>query len=480
MGPGARPTNEQTSQEAEQRRNKLMEVMAARAKYKIEVDSDTLSLSYELNGSPRLYRLSFDAMPIKGLPKWWLYGGSRSQRKSGTLAIDIIRGSENIAQRPVTQQEAESLTYWSSKRLYYGSIATFACGGLGFYFAQRGRGRMKFPFIKAKPLEQYNHFPTKRVAIATGPWAQTCWQAVRYGVWGQLFILGLAPLFTTVASLSVAAGMSQDSRMKDLATVMTNKGQRDIGQVEWTPQSQQQEEQGSIGDQATAFQTRPTDDARDNFSQDRNELGSDKFYPGGAGDTGTLSDAAIQNRENQSQSQSQSQYEQPQSSYPQQAQRPGQSSRPSTDSQSDPFFYYDASPTAGNDQNINQQRNAGSAWGRLRTQQSSPSSASPSSSYDTTPSRTSSQSSQSSQNANAYSSQSTSTSRDKERAQKEFNDMLERERRQSGSEEYDRGMAAVEAGRESRSASGTGSSGGDGGGNGGGDEASAWERRRRG
>ena len=54
--------------------------------------------------------------------------------------------------------------------------------------------------------------------------------------------------------------------------------------------------------------------------------------------------------------------------------------------------------------------------------------------------------------------------RDREQAQQEFDQMLERERQQSGSDEYDRDMRAVEQGQQ--------------GGNSAGGGGSAWERRR--
>ena len=57
----------------------------------------------------------------------------------------------------------------------------------------------------------------------------------------------------------------------------------------------------------------------------------------------------------------------------------------------------------------------------------------------------------------------------KEQAQKEFDDMLDRERRQSGSEDYDRGMRAIESGQESPSSISSSTSSG----------ISAWERRRK-
>src|ERR1700753_1296905 len=86
MGPGARHNNKPG--DGENDRTRLMQVIRARSKYQVSVEDETLSLSYELNDAPRLYQLPFDAMPLQGFSRWWLYGGPERAHKTGGLAID--------------------------------------------------------------------------------------------------------------------------------------------------------------------------------------------------------------------------------------------------------------------------------------------------------------------------------------------------------------------------------------------------------
>ncbi|KAJ9604455.1 hypothetical protein H2200_011291 [Cladophialophora chaetospira] len=488
MGPGARPIG---PDDAVNSRTKLMEVMQARSKYQVSVEDETLSLSYELNASPRLYRLSFDAMPLQGFSRWWLYGGPARARRAGVLAIDIIRGSEDMAQRPVGQQEAEALTYWTSRRLLYGSYTTVICCALGSYLARRRNGhvKMKFPIMAAKPLEQYNHFPLRQVPILTGRPAQFAWQFSRYTIWFQLAFLITSPIVGAVAAVRVARGMATDSRTQQLVHDLKERGKNGLSGIEFPrqqsssrpdsrtqPQPGGQEldssfnqdfrdpERGGGVDQAAA-RGQNIQQAIDDAIQGRST-----FEQGSGGDTGMLSDSAVKDRE------SRPQYERYPTSQQQQPPQPQvQSTRSSTSADSDPFFYDDASPTAGNDADNASPTaysgpSGGSVWDRIRGGSSTPK---PQQSSSRARSRQAEADAESAER-NSFNSEARPGSgalqdgRDRRQAQREFDEMLEKERQQSGSGEYDRGMKAVEMGEERRDSSG-----------GGGGE-SAWERRRRG
>ena len=480
MGPGARPVK---PGEGAGTRSRLMEVMQARSKYQVSVEPETLSLSYEVDDAPRLYRLNFDSMPLQGLSRWWLYGGPTRARRAGILAIDIIRGSETMVQRPMTQQEAEGLTYWSAKRTLYGSMATFACTGLGTYLAWKGRATMKFPFVKAKPFEQYNHFPLQQLSLLKGQTARVAWNTTRFFVWIQLVSLLVTPFSSTSASVAVAKGMATDSRTQGLVHTLKERGQTDLSNIEWPQQSQtgsdsRPHDPDAGQDPETGFQA----DARG--SQDAlsmNSLGAaESFYSGATSDKGALDDSTMRDQES-------GQYGKNSASSPQPKQV--RATRPSTSPESDSFFYDDASPTAGTDSDLGTSSpysmpssGGGSMWERIRRSSSTDTSSSQSTSYDTDSRRQRQESFRTREPRSArlgeqeaesnephlYSSEAISKrglgrdTRDRESAQREFDNMLERERQQSGSGEYDRGMAAVESGQESGGSEGLG----------------AWERRR--
>ncbi|EXJ76788.1 uncharacterized protein A1O5_01296 [Cladophialophora psammophila CBS 110553] len=482
MGPGARAANKPGESDS---RTKLMEVIQARAKYQVSVEPDTLSLSYELNNTPRLYRLSFDNMPLHGLSKWWIYGGSIRARRAGVLAIDLIRGSENVVHRPVTQQEAEGLAYWTSRRLLYGSLATFATSAFGFYLARRGRANMKFPFVSAKPLERYNRFPLQRMPLITGQLAQTAWQVTRYVIWMELFFLVGTPLAGALASVSVARGMATDSRTRGLFEAMQAMRERPRGDRDRTrsnaPMEWPQQPQGhDVGEDAQSDSQPYYKDMGSGGSPDGSIIDhvhdGDSFYQSGASDTSVLDNSGTRSRERKEQRG----YPAPQPS------RQVQTNASSTSSaDSDPFLFDDASPTAGNDPDMAtpipySPSTGGSVWERIRRGNAPSSAKSPAATSDTDIRRQrleterarearANQMAERDSESNEGISYTSETrlgrdGRDREQEQREFDEMLERERKQSGSEEYDRGMAAVESGEERRAGEGTG----------------VWERRRRG
>ena len=345
---------------------------------------------------------------------------------------------------------------------------------------------MKFPFMKAKPLEQYNHFPTQRMSTFTGQQAQTMWQLARYSVWIQLTFLFATPAASSFASYTVASGMANDPRTQGLVHALKGRGHGELSNTEWPqqPQSQSQSQHGGPDDSQYSerdihadFKDLERASAKDTPSAE------DSFYSGRASDTGTLDDSSMRDRESR-------QY----GNYPPSPQQSSQiqSTSPTTSSDSDPFLYDDASPTAANDRDMgtstryNQSSSSGgSVWDRIRggSRPSSNQSSQPTS-YDTDPRRQRQESSRARESrasrlaeqeaetneTNAYSSEARigagigREGRDRAQSQREFDDMLGRERRQSGSEDYDRGMAAVQSGQEDRAGDGMG----------------AWERRRGG
>ncbi|OAP62926.1 hypothetical protein AYL99_02153 [Fonsecaea erecta] len=474
MGPGARPVNKPGESDS---RSKLLEVIQARSKYQVSVEPDTLSLSYELNNTPRLYRLSFDNMPLHGLSRWWIYGGSMRARRAGVLAIDLIRGSENVVQRPVTQQEAEALAYWTSRRLLYGSLATFAASTFGFYMAHRGRAKMKFPFVSAKPLERYNKFPLQQMPLITGQLAQTAWQVTRYVIWMELCFLVGTPVIGALGSFSAATGMATDPRTQGLIQAMRERGRGDMNRtlsnlpVEWPQQPQGQDgNRDAQSDPQSYYQDGDGGGSPDGSAADRNH-GGDAFYQSAASDTGTLDDSRISDRERK---------QQQGYSTPQPSRQTQQDTSSTSSADADPFFFDDASPTAGNDPDMAtstpyKRPSGGSAWERIRRGSAPPAATSDSDfrrqRLETERAREARANPMaerdSESNESVYDGRDTRPGRDgraREQAQREFDQMLERERRQSGSEEYDRGMAAVESAEDRRAAEGM----------------SAWERRRRG
>ncbi len=133
MGPGARradsgamgPNQIQQSQpefseKGEQSPGSLLQqVQEIRSHYSFEVRDRILFLGYDIRGAARRHSLPFASMPLSGATSWLLYGGPLRSRVTSTFVIDTIRGAENLANRPLSQKEAEGYALHASRRTLY-------------------------------------------------------------------------------------------------------------------------------------------------------------------------------------------------------------------------------------------------------------------------------------------------------------------------------------------------------------------------
>lgn len=459
MGPGARPL-----QPGEGPGGLLQEISEIRSHYSVHVEQDAVNLDYNLNGQQRHYRIPFDNIPVYGMTRRLCWGGPNTARVSGTLLIDMVRACENITGRRIKQEEAEGIAFYSSRKMMTMYIGQATGLGAGFYHAWRGRADMKFPFIKAKPIERYDTFPFSRLPLLSGNYARIMWHITRGNVYAFMWLFLLNPLFRSVADTRMTVGLYRDQRTHDLTEAVkgridrlkSNRASEAADKLRNKTQPQpQQNNQAQDENSPQSFY--------DNQSYgDQNSYAGDSTFTDGNTDTGLLSDSNMQQRQTEqsspnSWSKAQSRMSRSTPTQPQQEQP-----------QSSDFFLDDASPTAGNDPNMNSpsphsRQTSGSAWNRLRggasQQTSSPTpgrsfgraNVDESSNYDA--------------KADSFSFSKSEEDRQlaKEQAQKEFDAMLDRERQESGSADYSRGMQATEAGQESANRT-----------------ESAWSRRRGG
>ncbi|KIW11854.1 hypothetical protein PV08_09127 [Exophiala spinifera] len=515
MGPGARPV-----QQGESPGGGIAEIMQIRNKYSIQVEPETLKLGYELKGIPRTYRLAFESIPMGNLKRKWLFGGPRRAQISGITVIDFIRGTENLAGRPLTQTEAEAIAFYSTNRTIYslwGNLTGCVAGGL---MAWRTYDKMKFPFRSPRPMEEYQSFPTKRWALATGKQAQFMWQFTRFNVWAALAVFAASPLFAAAGNTFGMYGLYKDERTKGL--MMEIKGSLDrIAANRYRgpdqrqnprPPTQGQTQDGQYGNQDPQGFYR--DPGRTDYSGG-DQYSGDSSFTDGTTDTGVMGDAPAQAPEARQSTSSrwgnrsgaprehETQYTRAKSDGFYDSQSPSSSGSPFFDDD-------DASPTAGNDPDMSTPGPASKgfpgSWARIRreNQRTSYSNPNPFSGQSKPDQGFQGQQQQQQQqqhqpdpqshwqrdtsrstgvvNSENSFSQSPSEQREggdgfsfsnseadrqlaREQAQKEFDAMLDKERRASGSDEYDRGMRAVQSGEEGAAAT---------------SGMSAWERRRRG
>lgn len=515
MGPGAR------SAQAERPHTPsgavgISGIIAARASYTWSVESESLNIGYEIDGSKPLYRLPFESMPLGTFKRWLLYGGPKRANLRATEIIDWMRGAQYVVQKPITQGEAEAFAYHISNRgvqHFTGQVAACLIGGA---IAYRTRATMKFPFRSAKPMEKYQNFPSRYMPLATGPAAPQLWHIARANIWAVLCLLVSQPLISVLSNQAMVVGLYRDDRTKDLY-MRINEGldrirpdkvgargvTRENAQRPSPEAGSRSPREGENADGSLqGFYPDPDAEDGNGYRETQDSIG-DAVYPDDRGEAPNL-----QQTTNQASwaSDNLSQEQRAPASASKRPQQEAYNGSAYGSNSGGGFFndddYDDASPTAGNHRDSATQRSSiprGSAWARVRQENrpnrtggaeqqaagdpesqragSGSSDATPAWSRqelrdETVPPNSRSQQSpyqrmkqdQNSGDSFSFSKSDADRQLAREQAQKEFNAMLDRERRQSGSDEYERGMRAVESGQESATSS----------------RQSAWEQRRKG
>ena len=385
MGPGARrvdspyqgaigPNQIQQSQpelseEGEQSNSSLLQqVQEIRSHYSFEVRDRILFLGYDLHGAARRYSLPFASMPLSGATSWLLYGGPLRTRVTSTFVIDTIRGAENLANRPLSQREAEGYALHASRRTLYSFASSWSALGIGAGMAFWNRKTMKFPFRKPQPLEKYNNFPNRWTPILTGRLAQSMWHITRVNVYVALCLALLAPLYASMGDSAMMVGLYKDSRThevtKGMATALKESGgaikrhtsnKSDAGRAQTTGNEVQNDD---------GFYASSEQGAANDYG-DRSDYSGDTAYTDGSTDTGLLGDSQMQSREARQSSQASF------SGNPAFRKKTAHQAERDVDSSSDSdYIFDDASPTGGSGLDRVTGSGGGSAWERLRREQS--------------------------------------------------------------------------------------------------------------
>lgn len=460
MGPGARPV-----QPGENPGSILKELQDIRASYTMNVDSDGLKLAYNFRGQDRRYDLPFVSIPVSDGARWLLYGGSGRAKVTCLFTLDMIRGAENMAGRPLTQTEAEGFALHTGKRMRYNFMGTVVGFGVGYGIAARTWKTMKFPFVKAKPIESYNYFPARRLAILSGSYARLMWQITRANIYAGISLIFAQTLLGSMGDSVMAVGLYRDTRTQEVVKAMKGNFDRIRMNRSQPGQGPPQRQQPAGHDQDPQNSDFYGNDGgtMQNFQGKSTDYSGDQTFSDSASDTGVLDDSAMKRQERR-----------------REARRPEYNLPPQTASGSgrksgSDFFFDDASPTVGNDPDMGASgpyRSSGSTWDKIRKggrpqPQDMPQ---PQQQEGTAqPARqTNEWRRQPGQNFENKGDSFSFSRSDEERqlarsqAQKEFDAMLERERKEGGSEGYMNSSFAAESGAENPQQAG----------------GSAWGRRR--
>lgn len=458
MGPGARPA--QSGDAASPPRGGLSDIIKIRSKYTVAVEPEVLQLGYEIHDVPRMYRLPFESMPLGSFSRWLLYGGPKRARTAGAQVIDVIRRVDEVTHEPVTQREAEGIAYHLSRASRYRLTGDLVACTLGSYIAYRNREKMKFPFLSPKPMERYNNFPSRHLPLLQGQYARVLWHITRINMWVGLFIIGLGPVFSSMGNFAAWRGIYTDERTQGVVQGLlrhrkgADDGLPNAGHAQQRPGRQLPSGAGYDGPDQQEYYDNKDSSATYDYSATR-QYYSGRAYPEGPTDSGIVSDSALRSQEAGRWS-SGSSYATPAGSTPQ-----VQSGRDDRSSGSD-FFDDEASPTAGTEPDtVPYGSPKGSAWARLRSG-NRPANAQRGAESGQQPRTAEVMGSGGWRSREAPEQLPGQTAQ--KMSQREFDEMLERERRLAGSDEYSRGMRAVESGQDHTPESGS--------------ETGAWDRKR--
>ncbi|KXX81551.1 hypothetical protein MMYC01_202722 [Madurella mycetomatis] len=334
----------------------------------------------------------FGALPQA--PFWF------GEERQKNIVAKVLAMHAAALQRPLTTDEADALAYHRSrscKLLAWRSPVLLMSTA---YFVYRGRASFKFPFYTPKPASFNPYcFPSRTRPFVTGPMAHAIWHAVRFGAYGTLLGLVVTPLFISYAETSYVVHILNDPRLKSI---------RDHAR-----QQQQQQQQQQQGNQARSRASGPPRRA--------------------STDEDTSTDEATPSSQSYVLEQQQPQ---PRHQPLQWTERPPKT--PTTPQDDDSFLFDNASPVAPSARQQHQSSSTqlpaggggggggGSAWDRLRQRAKS--------GQDVW--EQAGQSREDSRNQrldqHAYDQSDREKTRAKEQAQKEFDAMLERERRGQG------------------------------------------------
>ena len=355
------------------------------------VTSAALHLQYRVNGGQlRRYQLPFDRMPVQGITRTAAFGSPLTTARTSNSLVGAMASMESVSGRPLTQSEAEALALHVSRTQVYSAIAQYGgiLAGCGWAFYKRKT--FKFPLRKPKPIESYNAFPLQRAPLLTGQYARGAWHVTRGIVYMGLSLLVLAPICGQLSKTSEVVHMLKDERMKGLTKEIIVSLQNSLRESKLDPtrtmgQSARNLKGEGAGQVSAAWNQLPSEPSaygeeyggsKDGYVQDDNSPTSSQYpYSDTYSNAGTASELQMPSR---SRSQRAPPAFQDPSSDPtfdlekeDRQPRPFEPQPTPTKSSSSPFFTDDdndnTSPTTSNQPYPNPPATPpGSAWARIR------------------------------------------------------------------------------------------------------------------
>ncbi|KAK1767667.1 hypothetical protein QBC33DRAFT_451095 [Phialemonium atrogriseum] len=348
-------------------------------------------------------RLGIDYDSLPQTPFWSPLFGQGQDWYRANIASKVI-GFSVLLKRELSQQEKDAVSFHAAKECATRALEPPAAVVAAYAFERRGRDAFRFPFWKPKPTTiNPDVFPGQIFTLLRGRMAWSAWHATRFSCYAFVSHMVLSGIFTSYAMSVWVANMKLDPRLATLRKAMEETGKqgrlgRRLGEQGADPggwQSPSQGEDPSMQDAPYPYGQTPGDVPSSGGRMEAEE-------------TRRQSESAARARDRG--------YPTPGPAYA----SPQDSASQSQDD--DAHLFDDASPMAPSDRGKNATTSAsgGSSWDKLRNQAMS---------GGNTGGQAGPRIGQRSSDGYTYSSADEDKSYAKQQAQKEFDAMLEKERR---------------------------------------------------
>jgi hypothetical protein len=176
-----------------------------------------------------------------------LFGYTTDWHKTEVARV-ILEMSSHVRRLP-TPAEADALAYHRSTFCSRAAYAPPAVLLTTAYFVYRGRRTFRFPFYTPKPASfNPSYFPSASRPFLTGPTAVRLWHVLRFGAYGLLFqflVKGTVHSYATTTSLM---GMVWDDRLKEMRqTPRQQQRERRRQDISQTPNESGEQAQQQLG-----------------------------------------------------------------------------------------------------------------------------------------------------------------------------------------------------------------------------------------
>ncbi|KAL2197862.1 hypothetical protein P885DRAFT_76570 [Corynascus similis CBS 632.67] len=139
------------------------------------------------------------------------------------VALPIVEASYHMG-RMLTPSEADALAYYRAQfcsRVAWSPPAVLLTAA---YLTHRGRSSFRFPFYTPKPAS-FNpmSFPSASISYLSGPAAVRLWHVLRFGAYGLVCQLFIKSFIYSYAQTTTLVGAMRDDRLKVVRETISNR-----------------------------------------------------------------------------------------------------------------------------------------------------------------------------------------------------------------------------------------------------------------